>query len=51
MNNYVLNPKTQRMVKIGGKAWRALVREGVCEEKDPENRLFKADTAEEAKVA
>ena len=27
--SYILNPKSNRMVKIGGKAWRSLVREGI----------------------
>ncbi len=27
--SYILNPKSNRMVKIGGKAWRSLVSEGI----------------------
>jgi hypothetical protein len=30
-NDYVLNPNTQRMVKVGGGVWRSLVKAGICE--------------------
>jgi hypothetical protein len=30
-NDYVLNPKTQRSIKVGGGVWRSLVKEGIFE--------------------
>jgi hypothetical protein len=59
---HVLNPKTNRMIKIGGKPWRRLVREGMLPSTDvstphlggtePSNNvLFEADSPEQADVA
>ncbi len=54
---YVLNPNSNRMIKIGGKPWRKLVREGMLEDSEniynapAKNVLFEADTPEQANVA
>ena len=62
---HVLNPKTNRMIKIGGKPWRKLVREGMLPNTatdspvldrssttEPSNNvIFEAETPEQAGAA
>lgn len=55
---HVLNPKTNRMIKIGGKPWRKLVREGMLpntptrlDTAESNNVLFEAKTPEQADQA
>lgn len=55
--SFVLNPKTNRMIKIGGKPWRKLVREGMLPN-DPitpigggNNTLYEAKNEKEAEQA
>jgi RecG-like helicase len=48
-NDYVLNPNSQRMVKVGGKVWRSLVKEGLLEgayEAPDENILYDIEEVE-----
>ena len=51
MSGHILNPKTQRPIKVGGKVWRKLVNEGILERQAQEHELHQAETKEEAKVA
>ena len=55
---HVLNPKTNRMIKIGGKPWRKLVREGMLPDTptrldgvESNNVLFEAKSPEQADAA
>ena len=49
--SFVLNPKTNRMIKVGGKPWRSLVKEGIIANDPiaPGKPLFVGSTIEEAK--
>jgi hypothetical protein len=51
MSNHILNPKTQRLIKIGGKVYQKLVAEGILEKVSQEHELFESETKEEALVA
>ena len=52
--SFVLNPTTSRMVKIGGKKWRQLIREGIVEnlpvQTVDKNQVWEAKDSNEAKV-
>ena len=50
-STHILNPKTQRLIKVGGKVWRQLVNEGILEKQALEHELYKADSKEEAVIA
>ncbi len=57
-NRYVLNPKSNRMVRVGGKPWRVLVKQGLADYIPPKERwnaeantVAEFDSPEDAKVA
>ena len=51
MSGHIINPVTNRPIKVGGKVWKRLVSEGLVEYQKPENELYVAESKEEAKVA
>lgn len=51
MNNYVLNPLTNRAVKIGGATHRRLINQGLMDSTPNDNELYKAESKQEAVVA
>ena len=51
MDNFILNPKTQRLIKIGGKTYLKLVNEGLIEKTAQKHELSEADSKEEGLVA
>lgn len=50
--SYILNPKSNRMIRVGGKPWRTLVKEGIIANDPiaPGKPLFTGNTIEEAKA-
>lgn len=52
--SYVLNPKSNRMIRVGGKPWRSLVKEGIIANNAIDESiikpLFTGNTIEEAKA-
>ncbi len=50
--SYVLNPRTNRMIRVGGKPWRSLVKDGIIANDPiaPGKPLFVGSTIEEAKA-
>ena len=51
MTDHIINPITNRPIKIGGAVHRRLIAEGIVERQNDENELYVADNPEEAKVA
>ena len=51
MSGHILNPKTQRLIKVGGKVWRKLVNEGILQRQAQEHEIYQSETKEEALVA
>jgi hypothetical protein len=49
MLKHIINPQTNRPIKIGGVTWRRLVSDGLVSSQRADNELYEADTKEEAK--
>lgn len=52
--SFILNPNTNRMIKVGGKPWRRLVRQGMLPNvpiQSSDNTIFEAKTVQDANQA
>lgn len=50
-SSMVINPLTNRTVKVGGKTWRKLIRDGIIKKEEVSNVLYVAKDKEHAQFA
>ena len=49
-SKFIVNPLTQRLIKIHGKTWVKLVKDGILETEKKENELAQCETKESAMI-